>query len=1407
VQEGGVLAFNVAATDPDADSLILSVANLPTNATFVDSANGHGRFRFAPNYSQSGVYNLLFLASDGVLTDTATVQITVFESGNQRPQIDPVDPQVVNEGEHLEFVITATDPEGSIPLLSAFNRPTNSTFADSGNGHGLFTFNPDFFQAGVYNVSFIAFDGQYADTEVVSITVQDVGFPPVLDPIGAQTVVEGGTLQFVITASDPDLVPPALSAVNLPANAAFTDSSNGHGLFIFNPDYTQAGVDSVLFIASDGVLADSEYVAITITEFGNVAPILEPIANQALDEGDSLAITVVATDPDGTVPQLSALDLPTGANFIDNTDGTASFVFAPTYYQAGVYTVTFIASDGALADSAIVEITVTDRNGPPVMTAIGAQTVAEGDSLGVILQAVDPDNDMISFTGVYLPTNATITDNGDGSGVFSFLPDYTQAGIYGIILIASDGIYSDSQEVTIDVSDAGNQAPQFAPLDTVITIQEGDSLGVIISASDPDNDPIEFTFAAMPFNSTYENLSPDSVLFIFKPNYTQVGTYNVSVTASDGSLNSVIRLHITVQEAGDLPPQFDPVDPQVVVEGDSLVLTLTAVDLDGSTPPVITVNNQQTHSEFHDNGDGTATYIYRPDYYDAGIDTVVFIAIDEDDLQGILSVQITTNEFNIRPDLLYEGDSIALQGTTIHAQLIASDSTDGDGGPIYLSSLYLPTNGSFVDNGNHTGTFTFSPSYEQLGMDSAIFLAVDAGTPPMSRRITVHLEVRDQNRAPVWDPIDAYEIDQAETLSVALSAHDPDGDTLILRFPNNTHPPKHCSVVDNGDGTGELVFAPDYTQAGVFVITLEAYDLIAHTRIYVFINVNDLGNQTPTLNFIEDMSLVEGETLQVQIVATDPDSTIPTITVSNQPYRFNLTPNGDGTADIYFNPLFNQAGTYELLFKAADSDGAADSQFVNLEVIEAGNQEPRIGFINDRTVNEGQSLSISIVADDPDSTIPALRVQNLPANATFADNHAGGGTFVWSPSYFQAGSYIIVFEAVDAEDSTLIVTQNVNITVNNVNRVPTINPAGPYSVNEGDSLRFTITGNDPDSTIPLLRQGTALLNSAFADSGNGRGYFLFRPDFTQAGQRSVNFLARDVEDTTLYAQTSVTINIINVNRAPVFNTLPDSVNVPDSYTYTLTISATDPDGTTPTLSASNLPTHATFADNHNGTGTFQFITTVSDVGVYDVTFVARDAQNSNIYTTRTIRFRVYLTDYHPPLFATMPTEYSISPDSLLTIRMVVTDLDGDQITFTTLGILPAGSVFADSGNGISSFSWMATEADSGSHVFGVVATDDSDSLLADTLAITIEVINWIRGDANGDGRLIGSDVTYLVNYFRGIVPRPYPTGRGDANADGLILGSDVTYLVNYFRGGPAPPPAIRGNGDSTQRNEANNGVK
>jgi len=70
--------------------------------------------------------------------------------------------------------------------------------------------------------------------------------------------------------------------------------------------------------------------------------------------------------------------------------------------------------------------------------------------------------------------------------------------------------------------------------------------------------------------------------------------------------------------------------------------------------------------------------------------------------------------------------------------------------------------------------------------------------------------------------------------------------------------------------------------------------------------------------------------------------------------------------------------------------------------------------------------------------------------------------------------------------------------------------------------------------------------------------------------------------------------------------------------------------------------------------------------------------------------------------------------------------------------------------------------------------------------------NYLPGDVNMSNgawppTAIGSDVTYLVNFFRGLPSSSSCLLSGfwasaDANGDCNVIGSDVTKLVNYFRG-------------------------
>jgi len=186
---------------------------------------------------------------------------------NQPPVLATIGARSAQETQTLAFTVTASDPDATVPTLSATPLPANATFIDAGNGTGSFSFTPSYTQAGTFNVRFIASDGQAADSELVVVTVTNLNRPPVLATIGGQTVAEGSVLNLPVSASDPDGEAMVLSTGTLPANANFADGGDGHGTLTFAPSYLQAGVIDIWFRVLDPSLAgDSELVQVTVTD-------------------------------------------------------------------------------------------------------------------------------------------------------------------------------------------------------------------------------------------------------------------------------------------------------------------------------------------------------------------------------------------------------------------------------------------------------------------------------------------------------------------------------------------------------------------------------------------------------------------------------------------------------------------------------------------------------------------------------------------------------------------------------------------------------------------------------------------------------------------------------------------------------------------------------------------------------------------------------------------------------------------------------------------------------------------------------------------------------------------------------------------------------------------------------------
>ena len=422
VAEGDTLSFDLSASDADGDNLSFSASGLPSGASF-----SGGSFNWSPGMSQAGSYTVSFSVSDGDLSDSETVSITV-SNVNQAPVIALDDSQIVAEGAQLVFSVDGSDPDGDSLSFSAAGLPEGASF-DSATRR--FSWTPGYEETEntrIYLVTFSVSDGQANDSAGVTLNVTNTNRTPIIESIADQSLDVGVPFEMAVQASDPDNNDLTYSVGNLPAGASFSAAT---GVLNWTPATDQDGDYVLTFSVSDADLSDSASATLHVAA-GNTAPVLATIGAQSVAENSTLSFALTATDADGDSLDYSASGLPEGATFSAQT-----FHWTPDFDQAGSVQVTFSVTDGTAGDSESVTITVSNTNRPPTLSGSPQNSVMATTGYSFTPQAGDPDADTLSFTIVNRPAWASFDNR---TGTLSGTPDTSDVGTTsGIQISASDG--------------------------------------------------------------------------------------------------------------------------------------------------------------------------------------------------------------------------------------------------------------------------------------------------------------------------------------------------------------------------------------------------------------------------------------------------------------------------------------------------------------------------------------------------------------------------------------------------------------------------------------------------------------------------------------------------------------------------------------------------------------------------------------------------------------------------------------------------------------------------------------------------------------------------------------------------------------------------------------------------------
>jgi hypothetical protein len=215
-------------------------------------------------------------------------------------------------------------------------------------------------------------------SSVSCLSQVETGGPPVIDPIGPQSVTEGTLLSLQLSATDPDGDPVSWAALPLPIGASLTAG----GLFQWDPELDAVGCGgfedhSVTFYARDpDNNQDTETVVISVLDAATgAAPVIADPADRSAPAGRVLSIPLSATDPDGDTVTFAPVSLPPGAVLSGST-----LSWTPQEAQLGSHVLSFSATDCTGA-SATGDVAIEVVSGLPHLTSVSAASGGKGDTI------------------------------------------------------------------------------------------------------------------------------------------------------------------------------------------------------------------------------------------------------------------------------------------------------------------------------------------------------------------------------------------------------------------------------------------------------------------------------------------------------------------------------------------------------------------------------------------------------------------------------------------------------------------------------------------------------------------------------------------------------------------------------------------------------------------------------------------------------------------------------------------------------------------------------------------------------------------------------------------------------------------------------------------------------------------
>jgi len=763
--------YSASATDPDGDSIALSMSLGPDNALF-DPDTGH--LHWTPAQEQQGGQTFILKADDqngGIRIQTFNVDV---RGNNQAPVITSEPPLNGEARTGYLYEVVAVDPESDVLEFSLESPPSGMSIDPN---TGRLVWNPTDSDVGTHSVTIFVDDFINEPTRQDYTLLIEPAFldePPVFTSNPRELIAIGKAYRYRPTASDPENSPLHFSLMQGPTGMTLT----AEGMVMWTPAPLQLGSHSVTVRVSDGAHdVDQAFDLQVLLTDGNEPPEIRSSFPPQASPGQVFRHQPSAEDPEGDPFNWELPQSPQGMT-IDPHSGHIDWV--PDVAQIGSHTVVLRVVDAQGGfDSQTSTITVDAANLPPAfLNEPSVNTIA--NSLYTYEPLVsDPENAPLVVTLPLHPSGMAISPT---TGIVTWTPAPADVGLHDVILKVTDpeGAHTTLTYTLAVQADGQNELPQITSTPTFVAFP-GELYAYQLIATDVESPNLVYAVTEGPSGLTVD---PSTGFVSWTPTASQLGLDFVTITATDDAGDAAWqRWSLTVIErtTGNRAPVFRSGPENAAAVGILYELSVLAYDPDGdpitfaleSAPPAMSI-------------DANGNISWLPEADDAGTVPVIVAVSDPFGATSRLSFDLPVLADDTGPSVSLSVSDLAIDlGESVQITASASDPVGIDTFVVTYDNqpIALDANGQSIVTPDSGGTFTIAATATDLGGNSATreeFLIV---TDPANASDPLVLIESPAPNSDLTEPVEVFATIQDSALAsyeLTLAPAEGDGEARVI---------------------------------------------------------------------------------------------------------------------------------------------------------------------------------------------------------------------------------------------------------------------------------------------------------------------------------------------------------------------------------------------------------------------------------------------------------------------------------------------------------------------------------------------------------------------------------------------------------------------------------------------------